>query len=310
LFTSILKRADSISPQRGIPAFYLPEGNGPFPIVFFLHGQLNLSIERSEMGYDKLCEMLASNGIIGVTIDENWINSGGTDFVRPIILLEHIKQFLAWDTTSLHPLNNKIDTNNIMLVGHSRGGEAVVNAAYFNYLSLFDTNRLFPSTYNNDYPENNMPPFSIDGTGQFGPYKFNLKGIVAIAPTTNDPFTMVAVQAGFSNSELENDPKINQDFSLQLKDLYGNSYALSASSTCGKAAIMPFQSYFTAHELSTEISPGIKIASYPIQMQTVRFPLSAFNAKGVDVSKIKEITILFDCSAKGKLYIDDIQLTR
>jgi hypothetical protein len=45
-------------------------------------------------------------------------------------------------------------------------------------------------------------------------------------------------------------------------------------------------------------------------MQTIRFPLATFSANGVNTAAISEMTVVFDKTAKGKLYIDDIQLTR
>ena len=52
----------------------------------------------------------------------------------------------------------------IMLVGHSRGGEGVGHAGYYNTYSGND-------------------PVPLDGSEGLGPYSFDLKALVAIAPT-------------------------------------------------------------------------------------------------------------------------------
>jgi hypothetical protein len=529
-------------PMNGI--MYKPAGNGPFPIVFFVHGQ-HVPIERSDPGYEPLCALLASNGMIGVTIDENYLNDGGGIGARALMLLEHIKQFRAWNQTPGHPLYQKIDMNNIMIVGHSRGGEAVAIATFFNQLSKQGVTSLRPQAFDPAFPQFGLP-VKIDGTGQFGPYQFSLKGTVALAPTTGfflpvdpadstknldplinvpyflisggrdsdagntagldtynsaDPFTptgtsdvtaaikghlflhnanhnyfntvwamvpdgsnmckfgicfdstmqmsaadqfeslkcfigaasqsmlrgmsgylaffkdkalcgaalpqnpvnvrgaslpivfnsqfqdnrrllvnhyeedaalataskmsngivginswtsgltvseqligstpagsynehaLVTVwsasgksyqtqlsaplpviastgdtlktaelRVGFSNSDAENTPAINQDFSFRLKDNAGHQFSVAASATSGSVPVLPKQTYILSGELT--------FASYPAIFQTVRFPLSMFSGNGVNTAAITEIAIVLDKTAKGRFFIDDIQLTR
>jgi hypothetical protein len=115
---------------------------------------------------------LASHGIIGATIDVNFLNgrNRGENDGRAIIQLEHVKQFLIWNETPNHPLRGMVNTSSIMIVGHSRGGEAVGHASLFNRLTQLQ-------------PDQESPPIPLDGSEGFGPYNFRLRAVVAIAPT-------------------------------------------------------------------------------------------------------------------------------
>jgi hypothetical protein len=79
---------------------------------------------------------LASHGIVAATIDVNFLNgfNFGENDGRAIVHLEHLKQFRTWNNTATHPLHGKVDLNRILIVGHSRGGEAVGHASFFNRL--------------------------------------------------------------------------------------------------------------------------------------------------------------------------------
>jgi predicted dienelactone hydrolase len=97
----------------------------------FAHGNHN-PLENSTPGYLYLCQLLASHGIIAATIDVNFLNGGnfGENDARAIVHLEHLKQFRAWNGLAAHPLHAKVDLNRILIVGHSRGGEAVGHASF------------------------------------------------------------------------------------------------------------------------------------------------------------------------------------
>jgi hypothetical protein len=149
----------------------IPQGWGPFPLAIFAHGNHNPA-ENSTLGYLYLCELLASHGIIAATIDVNFLNglNLGENDGRAIVHLEHIKQFQIWNAQVGHPLEGKVDLSRVMIIGHSRGGEAVGHASMFNSMSQVQFS-----------PE--MPPIPLDGSQGLGPYGFNLCGVVAIAPT-------------------------------------------------------------------------------------------------------------------------------
>src|SRR5208282_315018 len=121
---------------------WYPEGAGPFPLVLMVHGNHDMA-EFSDPGYQYLGELLASRGFILASIDENFLNSGlfhdppKQQAVRGWMLLEHLKQWRTWNSTRGNPFDQKVDTNNVALLGHSRGGEAVVTAALFNQLGYY-----------------------------------------------------------------------------------------------------------------------------------------------------------------------------
>lgn len=145
---------------------YMPEGDGPFPLTLIVHGNHNM-IDYSDDGYGYLGELLASRGIIAVSVDENFLNGHWSgDFrgkempARAWLLLKHLEQWRNWNTEEGHELSKKVDMENIMLVGHSRGGEAVSIAAAYNPL-----------------------PYFPDQAKQKFDFNFNIKGVVALAPT-------------------------------------------------------------------------------------------------------------------------------
>jgi dienelactone hydrolase len=150
---------------------WAPEGAGPFPLVLIVHGNHAME-DFSDPGYAYLGELLASQGFIAVSVDENFLNSSLADLVNPFkrrggaendarawLLLEHLVQWRGWNADPHNPLFGKVDMDRIALVGHSRGGEAVGIAAAFNGLDR--------------YPD--------DATLAFN-YHFKLGAIVAIAP--------------------------------------------------------------------------------------------------------------------------------
>ena len=145
---------------------YMPKGEGPFPMVMMVHGNHSM-LDYSDGGYAYLGELLASRGIIGISVDENFINGHWSgDFMgkemptRGWLLLKHLEQWRNWDQDKGSGLANRADLNNVILVGHSRGGEAVSIAAAFNKLDRL--------------PDNGNEKFD------FG---FGIKGIITIAPT-------------------------------------------------------------------------------------------------------------------------------
>jgi hypothetical protein len=156
-------------PRQG--RVWMPQGEGPFPLVLIVHGNHDME-DFSDPGYAYLGELMASRGYIFVSVDENFLNFSFADFINPIgpnigrendargwMLLEHLKLFRQWNNEPDSRFNNRVDMQNIALMGHSRGGEAVAVAASFNPLS--------------HYPD--------DATLTFD-YQFNIKGIIAIAP--------------------------------------------------------------------------------------------------------------------------------
>ncbi len=139
---------------------WYPDGDGPFPLVLVVHGNHNMK-DFSDPGYDYLGRLLASRGYILASVDENFINGGirEENDARGWFLLKHVQLFRRFNEESGNPFTGKVDMGHVALMGHSRGGEAVANAAAFNRLSR--------------YPDDASLAFD------FG---FAIKGIVSIAP--------------------------------------------------------------------------------------------------------------------------------
>ncbi len=151
-------------PLNGIT--WMPEGDGPFPVVLIVHGNHGME-EYSDPGYAYIGELLASRGYITISVDENYINgSWAGDFrgrelpARAWLLLKHLEQWRKWNSDPSHELSGKADLDRVALIGHSRGGEAVPIAGAFNTLSAF--------------PDDSRVQFD---------FNFGIQSVIAIAPT-------------------------------------------------------------------------------------------------------------------------------
>ena len=145
---------------------WIPEGDQKFPIISIIHGNHSMQ-EHSDDGYNYLGEYLSEHGYIFNSLDQNFLNGSWTgDFrgkemtTRAWHFLENLNYLKKLNNDSSSILYKKIDFDNIIVMGHSRGGEAVNIASKFNEL------KTFPDNGNVD----------LD-------YNFNIKGIVTLAPT-------------------------------------------------------------------------------------------------------------------------------
>ena len=146
------------------------DGEGPFPIVVMVHGN-HIAEYYSDPGYTYLGELFASRGYIAVSVDENFLNispSADLAFISSLqdendargwLLLEHLRAWWGWNETPSNLFYRKVDLNNVALIGHSRGGEAVAIAALFNTLPR--------------YPDDASLVFKYD---------FGIRAVAAIAP--------------------------------------------------------------------------------------------------------------------------------
>jgi len=143
---------------------WMPQGEGPFPVVLMVHGN-HLMEQFSDGGYGYLGELLASRGVIAISVDENFLNysawSGIPDQdmkLRAWMLLKHIGQLQRFAEEPSSRFYGKIDLQRVALIGHSRGGQAVAMAADRIQWFSYDAELPLPSSY-------------------------QIKGVVAIAPT-------------------------------------------------------------------------------------------------------------------------------
>ncbi len=144
---------------------WYPCGEGPFPIVLMVHGNHNMD-HYSDPGYAYLGELLASHGVIFVSVDENFLNGhlfGGPRLendARGWLLLQHLTAWRRWNSDPESLFFRRADLDRVVLMGHSRGGEAAAIAASFNHLR--------------HYPDDAKVDFDFD---------FGIKGVLAIAPS-------------------------------------------------------------------------------------------------------------------------------
>lgn len=151
--------------------YYVPDGEGPFPLIVLVHGNHEMSHD-SEIGYGYLGNYLASRGYNVVSVDENFLNYsiydsklmgsslGNENDARAFVLLKHVELLLDKSSDKTSVFYNKIDDENVALIGHSRGGEAVAIASFFNQI------KYLPNDYRKTFNED-----------------FRIKTVIAIAPT-------------------------------------------------------------------------------------------------------------------------------
>jgi hypothetical protein len=146
---------------------WYPGSKGPFPLVLIVHGNHD-DRDFSDPGYEYLGRLMASRGFIFASVDENFLNGAWYDIFdhlktendcRAWLLLKHLELWRAWNGDPKNPFYGKVDMNNIGLIGHSRGGEAVAIAACFNRL-----------------------PHNPDDATLVFDFDFKLKSVIAIAP--------------------------------------------------------------------------------------------------------------------------------
>lgn len=118
----------------------VPKSEGKFPIVLVTHGSHDNEDESNEFysGFNYLIENLAKNGYIAISMDMRmayiWKYGDNDDNEKTRAMVEkHIESLkLANEGKDLGynvDLTNKIDFENISLIGHSRGGKTVFDIA-------------------------------------------------------------------------------------------------------------------------------------------------------------------------------------
>jgi fermentation-respiration switch protein FrsA (DUF1100 family) len=100
---------------------------GPFPVVVFYHGQQFQGIP-GYLGYAYLGHLLASHGFIAYSIDARPLLNA-TIASRGEHIRAHMRKLVAMNAPGSGSIfSQKMDLNNVSLVGHSRGGDSIVAA--------------------------------------------------------------------------------------------------------------------------------------------------------------------------------------
>ena len=194
----------------------LPEGKGPFPTVGILHGGQRIQVDSAE-DYNYLSSILASWGYAVVVISYDYLIEAQTALSlvaleqktsikgrtlrnippRAILFLELLKTLRSMAQKEDF-LRGKLDFNNIMLAGHSLGGQAVNIANFYNRQATV-------------YRGPNSIPMKLDGSGplNLGPYNFGIRSQYEMA-AQNDfiPFDQ------FAQSEVKTRPDNNTDLMI------------------------------------------------------------------------------------------------
>ncbi|MFI6578152.1 hypothetical protein ACIBFB_20385 [Nocardiopsis sp. NPDC050513] len=103
---------------------------GRCPIVFLLHGYYDF-LTPSHLGYDYVQESLARMGFIAVSVDSSDLNLGGSSGVEDIedradLVIDSILYFQGLMVDPGSRFFQRIDFGRVGLMGHSRGGDAVI----------------------------------------------------------------------------------------------------------------------------------------------------------------------------------------
>ena len=137
--------------------------SGPMPLVLFLHGRHSTCYlggpggevsgdwpcfpgwrpVPSHTGYRYITEVLASRGYLTVSIAANGINgqdgmfADGGSSARSELVRHHLAQWAEWSAHGGDPwgdrFKGRVNLDEVVLVGHSRGGEGVVRATIDSY---------------------------------------------------------------------------------------------------------------------------------------------------------------------------------
>ncbi len=138
---------DTFKIQRGLHIAYPADpndaaklaGSGRVPVVVLVHGnheyfdtQTGKKIP-SHLGYLYLQKELASWGIVSVSVDTNVANALGQWIeMRAELALGALDALRTMDADAASPFHQRLDFANVGMMGHSRGGDAVVRAAILN----------------------------------------------------------------------------------------------------------------------------------------------------------------------------------
>jgi hypothetical protein len=102
---------------------------GRVPVVVIAHGN-HSPADPSYLGYDYFQTSLAKMGMVAVSVDCNALNGvgGGVTNIedRADLIIDSIKHFQALDATPGSVFAGRLDFGRVGLMGHSRGGDAVV----------------------------------------------------------------------------------------------------------------------------------------------------------------------------------------
>lgn len=201
----------------------------PLPAWAAVHAEDGDTLVPSYQGYRYVADALARDGRVVVSISADGVNAQTSsddweEMVARGSLVEHHLRALASGTTGTaydRQFKKNLDLGNVVLMGHSRGGEGVVN-------SVQQINRLGDSD------------FAIGGVMNFAPVNFNFSAVGSI------PVVNLLPSCDGDVSDLE-----GQTYVERARDLYGASSDLQASVWLAGG---------NHNYLNTEWTPGLSVS--------------------------------------------------
>jgi len=150
----------------------MPKGEGPFPVILMTHGSHSNDDEskRFDTGFDYLVEALASKGFVTISLDLSkpyiWKYGDNDDREKSIhVALDHFDQLLkvASGEAAGYPVDliGKIDLTKIGLLGHSRGGETVLDIASELELRGYPASAVFSVAPTFFFPDRSWPSSDV-----------------------------------------------------------------------------------------------------------------------------------------------------
>ena len=165
-------RAVAVYFYRGETKFYgeiyIPEGEGPFPVVIIAGG-----FATSHYGYQGMAQMFAESGIVGVVFDPSDTGYMGA-MIDDYLNWSPLKE--AADIESIVSAMSKlsyVDDSNIFLWGHSMGGFASGYVGFKNPGLIKGMVLVEPAFYLNEeakeqFPDTDDIPEIVEGDIYFG----------------------------------------------------------------------------------------------------------------------------------------------
>ncbi|MDO4534603.1 MAG: alpha/beta fold hydrolase [Clostridium perfringens] len=144
----------------------VPKKEGKYPVVLIVHGRYNNSSNetRFDKGFKYLIDYLASCGYAAFTLDiqgaynSNFGNEDDNQKVRNMFP-SFIEAFKNANNGIIQGFNvdltDTLDLDNIVLIGHSRGGETAIDMALENknIKGVISVAPTLPDNLNRDYPD-------------------------------------------------------------------------------------------------------------------------------------------------------------
>jgi len=238
-------------------------GNGPYPLVFFLHGRHFNCVTLFEAsawpctgdaepwpsheGYVDAASVLARHGLIVVSISAHGLSSTSTPGTGYESLLQyHMSQWQALNTGAIALSNGqtftgKVDLARIGLMGHSRGGEGVLDYAATSPAGLKAVMAIAPTSVASTTPINNVPvgimlaycdgdTEDLGGVGYVDSTRYNS------AADNNPKYTIISLGANHSNFNSAWTPGFGLDRVLGLNEDDWDSKMDPSDPHCGSGS--------------------------------------------------------------------------